>query len=86
MAHLNFQATRRQHGISIPQLAEVAGVVPRDAYLFEIGARVKRHQAVALVGALNALTGRGYILSDFLAPLCEQPTMPVPIVTLKRMS
>jgi transcriptional regulator with XRE-family HTH domain len=80
MAHLNFQAIRRQHGISITQLAELAGVAPRDAYHFEIGACVKPQQAVALIHALNTLTGNCYLLGDFLAPLSDQPTRPVPIV------
>jgi transcriptional regulator with XRE-family HTH domain len=81
MAHLNFQAIRREHGISLDRLAEVAGVPPSSVYLFEIGAIVEPQQAVALVRALSTLTGEPYTLGDFLAPPSEQPTRPVPIAS-----
>ena len=86
MVHLSFQAIRRQHGITIHQIADVAGVAPREEYLFEIGARVDQGRAENIVRALNTLTGAHYTLTDFRGPVSEQPTTPMPIISLRRLS
>jgi transcriptional regulator with XRE-family HTH domain len=86
MAHLSFQAIRRQHGITISQLADVAGVAPREAYLFEIGVCMEQQCAETLVRALTLLTGEPYTLADFRAPMSEQPTIPLPTIPLRRLS
>ena len=79
MAHLSFQAIRRHYGISISQIADSAGVEPREAYLFEIGVRINQQRAERIVRALNTLTGEHYRLTDFTPAVSEQPTRPVPI-------
>lgn len=86
MVHLSFQEIRRHHGISIHQVADVAGVVPREEYLFEIGARVDQGRAENIVRALNTLAGAHYTLADFRGPVSEQPTTPMPIISLRGLS
>lgn len=86
MGYLSFQEIRRQYGISIHQVADVAGIVPREEYLFEIGARVDQGQAETIVRALNTLTGAQYTLADFRGPLSDQPTTPMPAISLRRLS
>ena len=86
MGPLSFQAIRRQHGISIHQIADLAGVAPREEYLFEIGARVDQGRAETLVRALNMLTRAHYILADFRGPVSEQPTTPLPFISVGRLS
>jgi transcriptional regulator with XRE-family HTH domain len=86
MGPLSFQEIRRHHGISIHQIADLAGIEPREEYLFEIGARVDQQRAETIVRALNTLTGAHYTLADFREPLSEQPTTPMPIISLRRFS
>ena len=86
MEPLSFQEIRRHHGISIHQIANLAGVVPREEYLFEIGARIDQRRAETIVRALNTLTGAQYTLADFRGPLSEQPTTPMPSISLRRLS
>ena len=86
MVHLSFQAIRRHHGITISQLAGIAGVAPREEYLFEIGVRTDQQRAETLVRALTLLSGEPYTLADFRASVSEQPTLPVPTIPARRIS
>ncbi len=86
MGPLSFQEIRRQYGITIHEIADIAGVAPREEYLFEIGARVDQGRAENIVCALNTLTGAHYTLADFRGPLSDQPTTPMPTISLRRLS
>ncbi len=82
MVTSSFQKLRRSRGITIHQVANVAGIEPREEFLFEIGARVEQERAEGIVHALNKLTGEHYKLADFREPIAEQPTTPIPIISL----
>ena len=81
-----FQTIRRSKGITIHQVADIAGIEPREEYLFEIGARMDQQRAENIVSALNTLTGEYYTLADFRAPVTEQPTTPMPTLPIRRFS
>src|ERR1700693_3130868 len=75
-----FQKIRRSRGITIHQIADLAGVAPREEFLFEIGARIAQKQAENMVVALNQLTGEHYTLADFRGAVTHQPTAPLPAI------
>lgn len=78
----SFQNIRRSRGITIHQLADVAGIAPREELLFEIGANVEQEQAETIVLAFNILTGEQYKLADFRESIAEQPTTPLAAISL----
>jgi transcriptional regulator with XRE-family HTH domain len=86
MVTSSFQKLRRSKGITIHQIANVAGIAPREELLFEIGARIDQKRAEDIVLALNVVSGEQYTLADFLEPIAEQPTTPVPAIPIRRMS
>ena len=78
----SFQNIRRSRGITIHQVADLAGIEPREEFLFEIGARIEQEQAETIVHAFNMLTGEHYELTDFREPIAEQPTTPIATISL----
>jgi DNA-binding XRE family transcriptional regulator len=63
------QQIRREYNITSRAVAEEAGVEFRTEYLLEIGAAVKREDALKILSALSTLTGQRCAL-DTVGGLC----------------
>jgi|SRR5450755_1564829 hypothetical protein len=82
----SFQNIRRSRGITIHQVADLAGIEPREEFLFEIGARIEQEQAENIVSAFNMLSGEHYKLTDFREPIAEQLTTPIATISIPIIS
>lgn len=79
---LKFQQIRRQHQLSLEQIAAQAGVPARTVYTLEIGAAVGWGEAIDCIHALSVLVGKYYQLQDFAIRIKEEaiasaPTLPL---------
>jgi DNA-binding XRE family transcriptional regulator len=79
---LTFQQVRRQHQLTLEQLALKAGVPARTVYALEIGARVSWSEAIDCLHALSVLVGRYYQLHDFAIRIREEAIVNAPTLPL----
>ena len=85
MYPLYLQNIRRSYGITLPQLAEQAGVTSREVYLLEIGASVPPEREQRILATLATLTGEPLEQRNEPLPVPDQPTLLLPTLPIKRM-
>ena len=82
---LTLQTIRRSHSITLPQLAEQAGVTSHEVYLLEIGATVPQEQTERILAALTTLTGEPLQQRNDPVPVPDQPTLLLPTLPIRKL-
>lgn len=86
---LQFQQVRRQHQLTLEQIALKAELPVRTVYTLEIGVPVGWNDAIDCVHALSVLAGHYYQLEHFsirIKPevLMDAPTLPLYAVQIQK--
>lgn len=79
---LNFQQVRRQHQLTLEQVAAQAGLPVRTVYALEIGAAVSWGEAIDCIHALSVLVGRYYHVENFTIRVRQEAIVDAPTLRL----
>src|SRR5579885_2578257 len=79
---LQFQQVRRQHQLTLEQLALKAKLPVRTVYALEIGAAVSWGEAIDCIHALSVLVGRYYHFEDFSIRVRQEAIVDAPTLRL----